>query len=364
MSKSLSSASKRASTYPSGRGEWLCGFTYTAAKGLGYEEGIHRRDPSSIIQVDDLFYVYYTKSRGVYFGLGHHGDSALKLFPWDHADIWYAISSDGINWHEKGCAVARGTTGSSDDRTVCTPDVLAHKGKYYLVYQTQTYSTAYDGGSENVGMAVAESPDGPWIKVEDTVIEPMQGGNWFDDADSYNSGYFRGVTHDPMLLAYQGKFYLYYKCGGWGEREADRHKGKKFAGRDTRWGVAISDNATGPYTHSEFNPVTNSGHETLLWHYKGGIAALLNRDGPEKETIQYSSDGINFEIMARIANSPQAGGAYRSKEKDDFPLQGIQWGLCHIDERGSLWNHILRFDMDPGFTDPLQYASSNKQSLS
>ena len=39
-----------------------------------------------------------------------------------------------------------------------------------------------------------------------------------------------------------------------------------------------------------------------------GLLPLLNRDGPEKETIQYAPDGINFEIMARINNSPQAGG--------------------------------------------------------
>lgn len=150
MTKQLSAASKCASSYPAGQDEWLCGFTYTSAKGLGYEEGIHRRDPSSIIKVGDLYYVYYTKSVGVYFGLGHHSDASLKIFPWDQADIYYASSSDGINWQEQGCAVPRGAKGSFDDRTVCTSDVMAHEGKYYLVYQTQTYTTTYDGGSENV----------------------------------------------------------------------------------------------------------------------------------------------------------------------------------------------------------------------
>jgi hypothetical protein len=55
MKKQLSAASRRASEYPSDKQEWLCGFTYTAAKGLGYEEGVHRRDPSSIIRVGDLY---------------------------------------------------------------------------------------------------------------------------------------------------------------------------------------------------------------------------------------------------------------------------------------------------------------------
>lgn len=363
MKQKLSAASQRASDYPAGRQEWVCGFTYTVAKGLGLEEGIHRRDPSSILHVGDLYYVYYTKSVGVFFGLSHPGDSALKLFPWDKADIWYATSPDGINWQEQGCAVARGEKGSFDDRTICTPDVIAYDGRYYLVYQTQASTSQYDGRSESVGMAVADSLDGPWEKVTSTIIEPMEGGYWFDDEDSYNTGYFRGVTHDPMLLDYNEKFYLYYKCGVAQEAEIGRSTRRKFAGNDVRWGVAIADKITGPYHHSEYNPVTNSGHETLLWKYDGGIAAILNRDGPEKETIQYASDGINFEIMSRITNSPQAGGAYRSKDTDDFPLQGIQWGLCHIDERGSLWNHILRFDMDPKFTGPLNYIASNNRNI-
>ena len=35
-------------------------FRYKPIKGLGYEEGTHRRDPSSIIKVNDTYYVWYT----------------------------------------------------------------------------------------------------------------------------------------------------------------------------------------------------------------------------------------------------------------------------------------------------------------
>ena len=361
----ISAATKRASAYPNRDNEWFCGFAYTPITGLGYEEGIHRRDPSSIIKVGALYYVYYTKSVGVFFGRSHLGHEMIKRFPWDQADIWYASSPDGINWTEQGCAVSRGAKGAFDDRTVCTPDILAHDGKYYLVYQTQTYSTTYTGITENVGMAVADSPDGPFKKVESTIIEPMAGGYWFDDDDSYNTGYFWGVTHDPMLMFYQGKYWLYYKCGVQRPAGAKPTLSLRYAGPDTRWGVAHAENPTGPYTHSEYNPVTNSGHETLLWHYNGGIAALLNRDGPEKETIQFAPDGINFEIMAHVELSPQAGGAFRPDKSDDFPLQGLQWGLCHLDERGSLWNHIVRFDIDPRLTyaHPLSYPPANNNNI-
>ena len=363
MKNTLSAASQRAFEYPKAQQEWVCGFTYTPITGLGYQEGIHRRDPSSVIQANGRYYVYYTKSVGVYFGMNHHGNPDLKCFPLDHAEIWYATSDDGIHWQEQGCAVPRGPKGTFDDRTVCTPDVMAYEGKYYLVYQTQTFATPYNGATENVGMSVAASPDGPWTKVEAHIIEPMAAGNWFGDTDSYNAGYFVGLTHDPMLFAYKGKFWLYYKCGTTWQAEDRRGGIHKYAGRDTRWGVAFADTVTGPYTHSEFNPITNSGHETLLWTYNGGIAALLNRDGPEKETVQYAADGMNFEIMAHVNNSPQAGGAFRCENPDEYPLKGLQWGLCHVDERGSLWNYMLRFDIDPRHTDPLCHTPSRNASL-
>lgn len=342
--KQLSAASQRAEGYP-GRGpEWSTGFAYRPVTGIGFEEGVHRRDPSSILKVGDLYYVWYTRSEGPSYWRGA-ADPAAKMFPWDHAGIWYATSQDGLNWTEQGPAAERGEAGAYDDRTLCTPDCMAHDGKYYLVYQAAT--DPYDGCEETVGMAVADSPDGPWTRTPEPILRPMEDGVWFGDEVNYNGGGFRGLTHDPMLMFYDGRFHLYYKCGSGSPRGGVANK---YAGRDTRWGVALSDTPTGPYKHSAFNPVTNSGHETLLWPYRGGIAGLVNRDGPEKDTLQYSADGIQFEPMGTAWNTPWAGGSFRCENPDEYPMKGIEWGLCHIDEGGSEWNHILRFDANPGDT--------------
>ena len=69
--------------------------------------------------------------------------------------------------------------------------------------------------------------------------------------------------------------------------------------------------------------------------------------------------------MAHVDNSPQAGGAFRCDDTDDYPLKGLQWGLCHIDERGSLWNYIVRFDIDPRLTyaHPLSYPLANNTNI-
>ena len=46
-------------------------------------------------------------------------------------------------------------------------------------------------------------------------------------------------------------------------------------------GAAKADHPEGSFVNSELNPVTNSGHETMNWHYEGGIATLLILDGPD-----------------------------------------------------------------------------------
>ncbi|MFI3172772.1 MAG: glycosyl hydrolase, partial [Eubacteriales bacterium] len=339
--------------------EWFGGFIYTELKGLGYEEGIHRRDPSSILCVDGRYYVWYTKSVGPHFGDTKDRDDKIKKFPWDYADIWYASSEDGIIWKEEGCAVHRGGKGEYDERTICTPDCMEHEGKYYLVYQALPQGI-YTGKNEKVAMAVAEDPNGPWIKTGADILQPMEPGNWFGDSlGNYNDGAYVGATHDPMLFYYNNQFYLYYKCG------ATKRGDLKSSGQDTRWGVAMSDNILGPYKHSEYNPITNSGHETLLWKYKDGIAALLNRDGPEKDTIQYAEDGINFEVMSSVYDTPMGAGAFRGDHNDNTPLEGIRWGICHYDERASRWNYLVRFDLDSRhpYAFPHTYPKSNCQGL-
>ena len=52
----------------------------SAANGIGPQDGVMRRDPSDIIKVGDLYYVWYSK------GAQSHGYDAT---------VWYATSPDG-----------------------------------------------------------------------------------------------------------------------------------------------------------------------------------------------------------------------------------------------------------------------------
>ncbi|MFC2087767.1 hypothetical protein ACFLSA_06375 [Bacteroidota bacterium] len=115
-------------------------------------------------------------------------------------------------------------------------------------------------------------------------------------------------------------------------------------------GVAIADNPLGPYTKSPLNPVINSGHETGLFSWKEGIAAIISLDGPEKNTIQWAPDGINFEVMSMIQVPPIAPGPFVPDAfADNGDGRGITWGLMHIDtedNEGNPYKFLARFDCD------------------
>ena len=190
-------------------------------------------------------------------------------------------------------------------------------------------------------MAIADSPDGPWKKLPEPILRPADNGEWLGEEDDRFKVKSKGdfdshKVHDPCLMYFKNKFYLYYK----GERMGEE---MTFGGREINWGVAIADKPEGPYVKSEYNPVTNSGHEVCVWHYQGGIAALLTTDGPEKNTIQYAKDGVNFEIMSVLKGAPEALGVYRTPDHDKSPLEGLRWGLCHVYKGG--WQYIRRYEL-------------------
>jgi len=322
----LSAASKRALEWTRWSNEWFGEFEIFDLKGdLAYEEGVVRRDPSGLIQNDGKYFVWYTKSIGASDGFA--GDIEKdKVFPWDRCDIWYATSEDGWTWKEEGMAVGRGEKGSYDDRSVFTVEVLEHEGKYYLTYQT--VKSPYVVRVKNqVGIAWSDSPHGPWTKSAEPILSPAENGIWEGEEDNRFKVARKGdfdshKVHDPCLLFYKNKFYLYYKGEQMGEEIL-------WGGRQIRHGVAISDHPLGPYVKSPYNPISNSGHEICVWNHNGGIASLITTDGPEKNTIQWSPEGINFEIMSVIKSAPQAIGLNRTLDAEREPFAVFEWGLTH-----------------------------------
>ena len=91
--------------------------THSALQGIGMEQGVMRRDPSDVIKVGDLYYVWYSKG---------------KISPGYDATVWHATSPDGHVWTEKGMALAKGKPGTWEGASVFTPNILVAEGKYWL----------------------------------------------------------------------------------------------------------------------------------------------------------------------------------------------------------------------------------------
>ncbi|MDG1805822.1 family 43 glycosylhydrolase, partial [Flavicella sp.] len=247
---------------------------------------------------------------------------------WDLAEIWYAMSKDGFHWEEQGVAITRPEKPIVGWRSVTTTDILKWKGKYYLYYQGFMEASGKRGDDCPVAVSYADSPEGPWTPYNKIVIPNGAKGEW----DEFS-------IHDPYPLVYKGKIYLYYKSdfgvkGDWIRMQ----------------GLATADNPLGPFTKHPLNPVISSGHETSLFPFKGGITALVYKDGNEHNTIQFAEDGVNFEIAAISEMMPYAAAPFVPDAfTDTKDGRGITWGMAHfinLGGRGKTHSILTRFDCD------------------
>ena len=198
-----------------------------------------------------------------------------------------------------------------------------------MYYQGFEAPSGTRGDDSPVTVSYADSPDGPWTPLNKVVIENGAEGQW----DQHS-------IHDPYPLVHNGKIYLYYKSDFNGRDELVRIQG-----------LAIADNPLGPFSKHPLNPVITSGHETTLFPFRGGVAALVYKDGPEHNTIQYAEDWVNFNIASITELMPYAAAPF---VPDAFTNtqdgRGITWGMAHFINANGDWSKmyskLVRFDCD------------------
>ena len=338
----LSAAMERIFDYPSARpatNELYTLFKHSMLDGFDYSNGdgtVSRRDPSRAILVDGTYYVWYTKRHTKVPPVGFTDMSKVtETAPstdWDLAEIWYATSKDGFTWQEQGVAVPRPPKPNPGHRSVATADILQWKGKYYLYYQAFDEPSGLNGDHCIVAASVADSPRGPWKAINKAVVDAGQKGDWD-----------QSQIQDPMPIVHNGQIYLYFKAtlNKWPDRR------KEYV---VAQGLATADNPLGPFRKHPLNPVINSSHETFYFPYKEGIATLVTKDGPERDTVQYAKDGVNFEIASVISLPPVAGGPFTPDAfTDTKDGRGITWGLAHFKNmggKGKDYSILSRFDCD------------------
>ena len=322
-------------------------FKYTELEGFDYnglDGTITRRDPSKVIFVNGKYYVWYTYRNTPTPPQGaKNSNDTIPSRDWDLAEIWYATSRDGFTWEEQGVAIPRPPKPDIGWRSVSTTDILIWEGKYYLYYQGFMEASGKRGDDCPVAVSYADSPDGPWTPHNKIVIPNGAEGEW----DQYS-------IHDPYPIVFKDKIYLYYKSDFDGDPRLVRMQG-----------LTIANDPLGPFEKHPLNPVLASGHETTMFPFKEGIAALVIKDSNEHFTIQYAVDGVNFEIASITSLLPIAAGPYvpDAFTNTDYG-KGITWGLAHVTSAGSKDRNcsiLLRFDCDLSLDlhDPSMKSHSN-----
>lgn len=295
-------------------------FTYQEIKGIGKDSIYNRRDNSDIIKVGDTYYIWYSRM-----------DSPTTAGYW--ANIWYATSKDeGFTWQEQGMALGLGVDGNFDSHSVFTPNILAFEGKYYLYYTgvkptPDNANKEFDNNSTTditaIGLAVADSPDGPFVRVKNNPV--LEISAVASDFDSFR-------IDDASMLVRDDKIWLYYKGRSIIHGKSGPSK--------TQMSVAYADEPEGPFKKHD-GPILDKSHEVLIWAKKGGVASLASIN----KTINYAADGVNFTVLQdSLKKIPIAPGLYRPHLENGNPKTEIPgWGIAIKGGKGLVY--MERFEM-------------------
>ena len=295
-------------------------FEYQEVTGIGKDSLYNRRDNSDIIKVGDTYYVWYSRM-----------DSPITPGYW--ATLWYATSKDeGHTWQEQGMALGLGEEGTFDSHSVFTPNILVHKGKYYLYYTGVKPTPGNPKGKFEannttditaIGLAVSDNPDGPFKRVENNPVLTIS--DTPEDFDSYR-------IDDTSMLVKENKIWLYYK----GRSIIHGKKGPKL----TEMGVATADSPEGPFVKHE-GSILEKGHEVLIWRKGDEILSLASIS----QSINAAKDGLRFSAKHdSLQNIPKAPGLYRPHLEDGNPeVDAPGWGIAMKGKKGL--TYLLRYEI-------------------
>ena len=285
---------------------------FYSVTGIGKEQAICRRDPSDVIKIGNLYFVFYTKLK-----------RGSKVYPEGYfGTVWYAVSSDeGFNWIEKKEIIRKGEKGKFDSTGVFTPNVIVDKNQKIYVYYTgvgDNFDNYNDYSTKNrtaIGVAEVEfNENGDLIKSKkinngEPILLPSK-----EQSGKFDS--FR--VDDSSLLFRSNKYWLYYKGRGY-----------KLPPSKTKMSVAVSDTPYGPFKKlNNGNPIQKEGHEVLIWPYKKGVVSLVSHVG---RGLYYSSNGEKMnKITSRLRGRLRAPGLYRPDltQNGKSSKNKKEWGIA------------------------------------
>jgi beta-xylosidase len=279
-----------------------------------------------ILEVDDVYYAYAT------------GDGA------DNYPV--RRSTDLVTWEQLDDAMPELASWATGD--TWAPEVMAVDGGYAMYYTARSWELQRPDGSASqcVGVALASSPEGPFVDKSTKPLvcqtelggtidaDPFQGadgrryliykndGNCCGQATNFflrplsqdgtaftgdetklpgieNDNAWEGqVVEAPTLFVHDGTYYMFYSANYYG-------------GVDYAVGYATSDSLLGPYTDASENPilatrdtVIGPGHQAIATDDDGELWLAYHAWDPDLISRQLWIDRLEFVDGKPVVQGP------------------------------------------------------------
>lgn len=182
-----------------------------------------------------------------------------------------ASSVNGTYTDHGSAILTVGTSGAWDSLRVSEPSIFRHNSEWVMAYMGEDTDFTF-GLSEQVGIATATSPTGPWTKAPgNPLITYGSGGEWDDE-----------LIADPFLWWEGGYWWIWYSGGGNGDGSGTRPWSS---------GLAYATDPTGPWTKHADNPILSNG---TGWEEKAAWRGSVFRDGDGTYHVVYG--GLNNDL--------------------------------------------------------------------
>lgn len=224
------------------------------------------------------------------------------------------------------CEIAHAVAPAPEGPYTVTGTVLAPRGRGYWDATSchnphvqkvgDRYALFFMGNSngktdtKRVGLALADSLDGPWRRPDAPLLDAGPMGSWDDHC-----------TTNPSFIRHpNGQYWLYYKS--WNTAEYDA--GKPPVRGNRKYGLAIADKLEGPYVRHPKNPLIDySGRgenrqceDAFIWRADGKFKAVMRDMGifnhqvglylESDDGLSWSEPKIAFHPLRDYINQPPA----------------------------------------------------------
>jgi hypothetical protein len=177
------------------------------------------------------------------------------------------------------------------DATTChNPLIKKVDDKYCLFYMGNSNGRT---DTKRIGLAFADSLNGPWIRPNKPLLEAGTEGAWDDHC-----------TTNPAFVKHNDKYWLYYKS--WNTKDYETSTDPIIKG-NRKYGLAIADKLEGPYIKYEHNPVIDFSsrgnncqfEDAFVWMEKHNFKMIARDMGffnHEDGILMRSKHGLKWEL--------------------------------------------------------------------